>query len=228
MLKSLKNQIKMDQILHQNKFEKDEESSKFTKVTLNEQKPYKSMKKHAKHSSEVFKSTPTCSFLNNINSNSESKISTNIDAKSLIKKGKMDNDCYSQKNILKKHYNNPSNSFFFSNNFTNNYDIGFLQNVMLFKQNNDGDCDSIKSDPIILTNTYLNPFCEKKKLERNRLSYSPMNRSYPGAKVQNKFVKKILVQPLQNYRANKRTGQKSMESIVNGIKRMKSMNSSKN
>ena len=132
---------------------------------------------HNKHNSEIFRSTPNGSFLNNINSNSESKLSTNIENGSFNAKfpAKFRNNSISclgtaptQKTIthsnilqriLKKNplQTNNSNSFFFSNQTQTkimtadfNKEVGFLQNIICFNFTEEGKSDSVRSEPIIM------------------------------------------------------------------------------
>lgn len=172
-------------------------------------------KLHSKHHSEVFRSTPNRIFSNNFNSESKSSIEN---------KGRRMHNISSNSNLMQKILKKNSgqqqmNSFFFSNQFSN-YDVGFMQNILCFKD--DDDSNSVRSEPIIIQNkcgTSTNMFSKllMGKEEKEVSTNLNLNSSFPGAKNQNRRIKRICVKPINNYKKTyTRSTHKSLESFETG------------
>lgn len=192
---------------------------------------------HNKHNSEIFRSTPNASFLNNLNSNSETKLSIHIEKNSMnvklpVKYRNNSISCLgtqktaSQTNhfyqrILKKtppfHSNN---SLYFSNQSRTklttaefNKEMGFLQNIVSFGATGHSTC---RSEPIILplSQSVCNNFSKFLNNNKDSNKLHDFNCSFPGCKKENKRKRQILVKDFMNENGNnkkKKLGNVSLE-----------------
>ena len=181
---------------------------------------------HNKHNSEIFRSTPNGSFLNNLNSNSETKLSANIENNSSLNAKmpeKFRNHSISclgtQKTnifrrILKKKPLQTNNSLFFSNQTQTklmtadfNKEIGFLQNIICFK---DEEAGSGRSEPIIIAcpqggSNNFSKFLNNKENSKFHNSEISFNCSFPGGRTMNKNKKQIFVRQFVNENRKRKT-----------------------
>lgn len=215
---------KYDEILSQmkEKIRKD----KLLSFRLKDSQPKNERTKysHNKHNSEILRSTPSGLFLNplnNSNSNSETKLSSNIENISfnskLPAKFNRNNSSLgtaptqknvSQSNIMQRIMKrNPlqTNSLFFSNQTQTkimtadfNKEIGFLQNIICFNKHDGGN--TIRSEPIIgpiqkeFTHNFSKLFNNNNKENKKFNNFDPMfNCSFPGGRKINKNKQQIFV-----------------------------------
>ena len=217
---------KFDDILEHMKenIRKEKEKLIFSKQNSNTCKNPESLLKsfHNKHHSEIFRSTPSASFLNHLNSNSETKLSANIEQNSMLQakipaKYRNHSASYlgvSQKsNVFQRISKKLTNySLFFSNQTQTklttadfNRDIGFLQNIVSF--GDDEGCSG-RSEPIIIPfqpgTSVNNNFSKilnnntKETTQKNML----FNCSFPGGKKVNRNKKQIFVKQITCYKEN--------------------------